>query len=163
MTDPNDLLDQYSLLAKNGGATNLEDQLASALRAALATQPQLVQVGYVWKTSQGIQWGGPEGTGHHSEQPVYVLGDGEAGGDTHQPLSDLRRAVLDKGPRPDVHEEIMARHRREWPFLWRAIDRLVAGSATLMVDINTRCPRCGEWVRDFPDPAPVGRPERGPQ
>jgi hypothetical protein len=46
------------------------------------------------------------------------------------PLSDLRRAILDKGPRPDVHDEIMTRHRREWPTLWRAIDRLVAGSAT---------------------------------
>lgn len=29
-------------------------------------------VGYVWWSTQGIQWGGPEGTGHRTEQPVYL-------------------------------------------------------------------------------------------
>lgn len=37
----------------------------------------------------------------------------------------VRRAVDDAGPRPDVHREIMARHRAEWPTLWDAIDWLI--------------------------------------
>lgn len=30
------------------------------------------QVGFIWTTSQGVQWGGPEGIGHRSERPVYA-------------------------------------------------------------------------------------------
>ena len=40
---------------------------------------------------------------------------------------ELIKAVLDRGPRPDVHDKIMAKHRREWPTLWRAIDKIVSG------------------------------------
>lgn len=48
------------------GATEAE---AEALADALG----LEQVGFIWESTQGVQWGGPEGTGHHSEQPVYRL------------------------------------------------------------------------------------------
>lgn len=37
----------------------------------------------------------------------------------------VRHAVDNPGPRPDVHREIMARHRAEWPTLWDAIDWLI--------------------------------------
>lgn len=30
------------------------------------------------------------------------------------------------GPRPEVHRDVLERHRAEWPTLWRAIDALVA-------------------------------------
>lgn len=40
-------------------------------------------------------------------------------------LAALRAAVEDEGPRPDLHREVMARHRAEWPTLWTAIDRLL--------------------------------------
>ena len=35
---------------------------------------------------------------------------------------EVRRAVLDKGRAPRLHDEIMAQHRHEWPTLWAAID-----------------------------------------
>ena len=41
-------------------------------------------------------------------------------------IHDLVRAVLDEGPKPAAHRQIMARHRREWPTLWRAIDAIIA-------------------------------------
>lgn len=41
---------------------------------------------------------------------------------------DLRRAIEDRGQRPDVHDAIMRRHRAEWPTLWAAIDALLAHS-----------------------------------
>lgn len=40
-------------------------------------------------------------------------------------LEELARAVRDSGPRPDIHRQILERQRREWPTLWRAIDRLL--------------------------------------
>jgi hypothetical protein len=40
MTDHDELLAWYDEHAKAGAASNLEDQLAAALRAALATQPE---------------------------------------------------------------------------------------------------------------------------
>jgi hypothetical protein len=40
-------------------------------------------------------------------------------------LDELKRAYSDKGPRPDVHDRLAARHRQEWPTLWRALDRLL--------------------------------------
>lgn len=40
----------------------------------------------------------------------------------------LRAAIENEGLRPDVHRAIMARHRHEWPTLWRAIDALLAAS-----------------------------------
>lgn len=41
-------------------------------------------------------------------------------------VSELREAVYNKGPRPDVHDAILARHRREAPKVWAAIDKLIA-------------------------------------
>lgn len=40
-------------------------------------------------------------------------------------IARLLEAVLDEGPAPGYHREIMGRHRREWPTLWEAIDALV--------------------------------------
>ena len=41
-------------------------------------------------------------------------------------IDALRKAIMDEGSHPLHHREVMARHRREWPVLWRAIDQLVA-------------------------------------
>jgi hypothetical protein len=40
-------------------------------------------------------------------------------------IEQLRRAILDPGRDPVWHRRTMERHRREWPVLWRAIDRLL--------------------------------------
>jgi hypothetical protein len=44
---------------------------------------------------------------------------------TDNALEQLRRAIRDEGPSPRLHRKVMARHRREWPTLWAAIDRLL--------------------------------------
>lgn len=36
---------------------------------------ELEQVGFVWHSTQGMQWGGPEGTGHQTERPVFIVRD----------------------------------------------------------------------------------------
>lgn len=41
------------------------------------------------------------------------------------PVEQLARAVYDKGRMPIYHDTVMARHRKEWPTLWAAIDRLL--------------------------------------
>ena len=41
-------------------------------------------------------------------------------------LQQLRQAVKDEGPKPRFHREVEMRHRRQWPTLWSAIDRLLA-------------------------------------
>lgn len=42
-------------------------------------------------------------------------------------MSDAVQAVIsairDPGSHPDWHREVMARHRAEWPTLWRALDQ----------------------------------------
>lgn len=40
-------------------------------------------------------------------------------------IERLRLAIEDEGPRPDLHRATLARHRAEWPTLWRAIDNLL--------------------------------------
>lgn len=40
-------------------------------------------------------------------------------------LSDLLKAIQDEGSHPIAHREIMSRHRREWPTLWRLIDDIL--------------------------------------
>ena len=40
-------------------------------------------------------------------------------------IDDLRKAIMDEGSHPLHHRQVMARHRREWPVLWKAIDQLV--------------------------------------
>jgi hypothetical protein len=37
-------------------------------------------------------------------------------------LSAIRDAIENEGPQPDYHQKVMARHRKEWPTLWKAID-----------------------------------------
>lgn len=37
----------------------------------VTVEGQAEHVGFVWQSSQGLQWGGPEGTGHQTERPVY--------------------------------------------------------------------------------------------
>lgn len=39
----------------------------------------------------------------------------------------IEDAILIHGPRPDIHRETLARHRKEWPLLWAALDRLRQG------------------------------------
>lgn len=41
-------------------------------------------------------------------------------------LEQLRAAIRDEGPAPELHRAVMARHRREWPVLWEALDDLLA-------------------------------------
>jgi hypothetical protein len=41
-------------------------------------------------------------------------------------LGSLVRAIRDPGRVPRHHWRTMAKHRREWPVLWEAIDELVA-------------------------------------
>ena len=40
-------------------------------------------------------------------------------------MARLREVIHDKGPHPDYHDAIMARHRAEWPALWAVLDDLV--------------------------------------
>jgi hypothetical protein len=37
-------------------------------------------------------------------------------------LVAVLEAIENEGPRPDIHREIMARHRKEWPTLWAALE-----------------------------------------
>ena len=37
----------------------------------------------------------------------------------------LQKAIMDEGSHPLHHRQVMARHRKEWAVLWRAIDKLV--------------------------------------
>ena len=39
-------------------------------------------------------------------------------------IQTIEKAITDKGVNRGWHEEIMARHREEWPTLWRAVDSL---------------------------------------
>lgn len=54
-----------------------------------------------------------------SEQAAKPYGDGD-------PIAELRRAIHDPGPARLAHRATLARHRAEWPTLWRAIDHLLA-------------------------------------
>lgn len=72
------------------------------------------------------------------------------------------RAHNDPGPQPTYHYEIMRRHRREWPTLWRSLDRFTPERALAECEARRRivhehawtgvawaaanerdCPRCG--------------------
>lgn len=37
----------------------------------------------------------------------------------------LRRAIKNPGHNPSYHQQVMDRHRAEWPTLWNAIDNLL--------------------------------------
>ncbi len=43
----------------------------------------------------------------------------------HDAAAKVRDAIKETGPRPDYHWTIMARHRKEWPTLWTAVDELL--------------------------------------
>lgn len=37
---------------------------------------------------------------------------------------EVRQAIKAEGRNPHYHREILARHRRQWPILWEALDKL---------------------------------------
>jgi hypothetical protein len=40
-------------------------------------------------------------------------------------INQVRAAIANPGPKPDYHMRTMAKHNREWPTLWKALDRLI--------------------------------------
>ena len=42
----------------------------------------------------------------------------------------LRKAIMDEGSHPLHHRQVMARHRKEWAVLWKAIDELIKPQST---------------------------------
>ena len=40
-------------------------------------------------------------------------------------LDDLNSAIVREGPSPSKHYRVMRKHRRQWPTLWKKIDRLI--------------------------------------
>jgi chromosome segregation ATPase len=40
-------------------------------------------------------------------------------------IDSLEMAIKDEGPYPKHHRKIMFRHKREWPTLWNAIDKVI--------------------------------------
>lgn len=40
-------------------------------------------------------------------------------------IKKLRDAIEDPGRNPGYHYGVMAKHRKEWPTLWKAIDELL--------------------------------------
>lgn len=41
------------------------------------------------------------------------------------PVEEILAALKNQGPSPTFHKYVMAKHRTEWPTLWKALDRLV--------------------------------------
>lgn len=48
--------------------------------------------------------------------------------DGYVALYEVIEAIQNEGPMPAYHREVMARHRREWPTLWNALDKLVGAT-----------------------------------
>jgi hypothetical protein len=42
-------------------------------------------------------------------------------------VAEVVAAIRNPGPRPDYHRWVMETHRDQWPSLWQALDRLLAG------------------------------------
>lgn len=40
-------------------------------------------------------------------------------------IDDLGNAIKREGPNPRLHHRVQRRHRRQWPTLWKKIDRLL--------------------------------------
>lgn len=38
---------------------------------------------------------------------------------------ELKNAIENAGVRPKLHKKIMTRHKKEWPTLWKTIEKLV--------------------------------------
>jgi hypothetical protein len=49
-----------------------------------------------------------------------------------------RAVYSDPGPVPTYHYETMRRHRREWPLLWRSLDRFTPARALAMCEAHRR-------------------------
>ena len=55
---------------------------------------------------------------------------------------------MDEGSHPLHHRQVMARHRREWPVLWKAVDELVRTDKKTMITKESNlfiapiCPSC---------------------
>ena len=49
---------------------------------------------------------------------------------TSHKLNALRKAIMDEGSHPLHHRQVMARHRKEWAVLWKAIDELIKPQST---------------------------------
>ena len=63
-------------------------------------------------------------------------------------LHALRKAIMDEGSHPLHHRQVMARHRQEWPVLWKAVDELVRTDKKTMITKESNlfiapiCPSC---------------------
>lgn len=42
-------------------------------------------------------------------------------------ISDIQKAVTDEGRSPAHHQKVIRKHRKEWPVLWKAIDKATKG------------------------------------
>jgi hypothetical protein len=42
-------------------------------------------------------------------------------------LAGIQGAITDEGQSPAYHQQVMSRHKKEWPVLWRAIDKAMKG------------------------------------
>jgi hypothetical protein len=54
--------------------------------------------------------------------------DGDA---TDTAIRQIVAAINNPGPIPSMHRRVMARHRKEFPTLWSAIDALLAANPHL--------------------------------
>lgn len=48
---------------------------------------------------------------------------------TMRAVAAIVAAIQNEGPEPAFHREAIRRHRREWPSLWRALDKLLRAEA----------------------------------
>jgi hypothetical protein len=55
-----------------------------------------------------------------------------------QQLDGIRKAVTDEGSHPEFHRKVMKKHKREWPFLWRAISFAMLQQADYIEEIEER-------------------------
>jgi len=63
-------------------------------------------------------------------------------------VAAVRDAILNEGPKSAYHRAVMARHRRKWPTLWSALDRLLAvGAPPLPLTIEEGSPIQRQEVR----------------
>jgi len=68
-------------------------------------------------------------------------------------IEQLRDALDNEGPSPRWHRETYRRHRREWPTLWIALDRLLGETRPVrlvhwLVDPCTTCNGTGKKMGD---------------
>lgn len=45
-------------------------------------------------------------------------------------IVEIRDAILNEGPQPLYHKSVMEKHRKEWPTLWNALDKLIKSQGT---------------------------------